>query len=71
MIVNVNPAVAYFDETRHVLAYATAAHTVQISQDYINCKRKDMSGIGDAMEVTHDYNGRALKPFKSRKGNVS
>ena len=32
MIVNVNPAVADFDETQHVLAYATAARSGQISQ---------------------------------------
>jgi hypothetical protein len=64
MVVNVNPAVADFDETQHVLAYATAARTVQISQEEFRRKRKDMNGGGE-MEATHDNNGRALKRFKS------
>jgi hypothetical protein len=33
MVVNVNPAVADFDETQHVLAYATEAKKIQISQE--------------------------------------
>jgi hypothetical protein len=65
MIVNVNPAVADFDETQHVLAYATAARSVQISQEDFHRKRKDISAGGDALEATHDYNGRALKKLKS------
>ena len=69
MIVNVNPAAADFDETQHVLAYATAARTVQISQEEFNRKRKDTSG--GEMDATHDYNGRALKKKKVDKEPVS
>lgn len=68
MIVNVNPAVADFDETQHVLAYATAARTVQISQDEVHRKRKGEAATSG--EATHDYNGRALKKFKSSKGTA-
>jgi hypothetical protein len=66
MIVNVNPCVADFNETQHVLAYATAARTVQISQEEVHRKRKDVSRV-DSLEATHDYNGRAMKRFKSNK----
>jgi hypothetical protein len=64
MVVNVNPAEADFDETQHVLAYATAARTIQISQEEFQQKCKDINGGGgggDLLEATHDNNGRALK----------
>ena len=68
MIVNVNPSVADFDETQHVLAYATAARTVQVSQDEVHRNRKELGGDSEA---THDYNGRALKRFKTSKEGSS
>lgn len=57
MIVNINPAASDFDETQHVLSYAVAAKTVQISQEDFK-KRKQ---FGDHLEATHDANGRAIK----------
>ena len=62
MILYVSPSVVDFDETKHVLKYATAARTVQNSQD----KRHHKSN----MEATHDYNGRALKTFNSSRGQA-
>ena len=45
MIVNINPAAADYDETQHVLSYATVARTVKIStQDYLK-KFRAISGF--------------------------
>ena len=47
MIVNINPAAADFDETQHVLSYATVARTVKTSpQDYFE-KLKAIAGVAD------------------------
>jgi len=57
MMVNINPAAADFDETQHVLAYASAAKTVDINmEDYVK-KRKAMG-----LEVaSHGLDGKSLK----------
>ena len=39
MIVNANPAIADFDETQHVLAYASQAKTIQLDADELSKKR--------------------------------
>jgi len=38
MVVNINPSVADFDETQHILSYATEARAIRIS--LADCKRK-------------------------------
>lgn len=52
MIVNVNPAIADFDETQHVLAYASKAKTIQVKPEELYKKRKQY--FGDE----YDMNGR-------------
>jgi hypothetical protein len=44
MIVNVNPAVADFDETQHVLAYASKAKMIKMDAEQLTSKRKQYSG---------------------------
>jgi hypothetical protein len=60
MIVNVNPAVADFDETQHVLAYASQAKKIEINPDELKKKRKQY--FGDE----YDMDGRKkAKPASS------
>lgn len=40
MIVNINPSIADFDETQHVLSYATVAKSIRISEKDYNRKRQ-------------------------------
>jgi hypothetical protein len=44
MIVNVNPAVADFDETQHVLGYASQATTIRLDAEELIMKRKEYFG---------------------------
>jgi hypothetical protein len=44
MIVNVNPAVADFDETQHVLAYASQAKMIKMDAEQLTSKRKQYLG---------------------------
>lgn len=44
MIVNVNPAVADFDETQHVLGYASQATTIRLDAEELISKRKEYFG---------------------------
>jgi len=55
MIVNVNPIASDFDETQHVLGYASMAKTIKISEAELNRKRKAITS-----EATHDDRGRAI-----------
>ena len=59
-MVNVNPAAADFDETQHVLAYATKAKLIEIDPEEFSRKRKQQFG------EDYDINGR-----KMRAGNTS
>ena len=61
MVVNVNPAIADFDETQHVLSYASKAKTIQMKPEELNKKRKQY--FGDE----YDMNGR--KKSKKISGN--
>jgi len=65
MIVNVNPAASDYDETQHVLSYATVARSVKISEVDYNRKRRAIAmngdGDGSATQHTHGTNGRPLK----------
>ena len=61
MVVNVNPSVADFDETQHVLCYAVDAKSVRIDKGQYNKKRQE---IQPKSLHTHGEDGR---PVKSRK----
>lgn len=52
MVVNVNPSVEDFDETQHVLSYASKAKTIQLKPEELKNKRKQY--FGDE----YDMNGR-------------
>jgi hypothetical protein len=52
MIVNVNPATADFDETQHVLGYAVAAKTIQITQ------QQSQNDDKKRKKPAYDMNGR-------------
>ncbi len=67
MIVNVNPSVADFDETQHVLSYATMAKTVQINRSEYDRKRQAIELIGVKGQHTHGEDGRPLKNKTSNK----
>lgn len=58
MIVNVNPSVADFDETQHVLSYAVHARSVRIDQEEYNNKKKQIQGANANIikKPTNDYN---------------
>ena len=58
MVVNVNPAASDFDETQHVLSYAVAAKTVQISKEALSKKRKDMGFLDDYDSNGHKKGGK-------------
>ena len=64
MIVNVNPSATDYDETQHVLSYATIAKSIVISEDDQERKRR-----GDHLAHTHDSNGRSLS--RSKAGRVN
>mmetsp|Transcript_42702 Transcript_42702/g.102979 ORF Transcript_42702/g.102979 Transcript_42702/m.102979 type:complete len:988 (-) Transcript_42702:1188-4151(-) len=67
MIVNVNPAVADFDETQHVLAYARTAKLIKLKPEEFGKKRKQYFG-GD----TYDLNGRKkVRPEAAAKPHAS
>ncbi|KAL3925960.1 MAG: hypothetical protein SGILL_000061 [Bacillariaceae sp.] len=59
IMVNVNPAVADFDETQHVLAYATKAKLIEMDPEEFNRKRKHYNG------EEYDINGRKMQPNKT------
>jgi hypothetical protein len=61
MIVNVNPSVADFDETQHVLAYAADARSVRIDQMEFNKKRQEIQPTNIQMIHTHGADGHSLK----------
>lgn len=62
MMVNVNPAVADFDETQHVLAYARKAKLIQMKPEEFSKKRRQH--FGD----TYDFDGRKkARPEVSKK----
>jgi hypothetical protein len=52
MIVNVNPSVADFDETQHVLSYASQAKIIQMDPKELSKKRRQYFG------AEYDMNGR-------------
>jgi hypothetical protein len=58
MIVNVNPSVADFDETQHVLCYAVDAKSVRIDKGEYNKKRQE---IQPPDLHTHGQDGRPIK----------
>lgn len=58
MIVNVNPSVADFDETQHVLCYAVDAKSVRIDKGEYNKKRHE---IQEKALHTHGQDGRPVK----------
>ena len=66
MIVNVNPSASDYDETQHVLSYATIAKSIVISEDEQDRKRR--AGAMNAMTHTHDDSGRSLS--RSKAGRV-
>ncbi|CAJ1936959.1 unnamed protein product [Cylindrotheca closterium] len=59
MVVNVNPSIADFDETQHVLAYASKAKTIQL-------KPSEMYDKYDSFGAEYDLNGRK----KSKTTNI-
>jgi len=61
MIVNVNPAVADFDETQHVLSYATDARSVRIEQCEFNVKMQAIQTANGGSLHTHGEDGRPVK----------
>ena len=58
MVVNINPSIADFDETQHVLSYATVAKSIRISESDYNRKRQAIQMSG---------NNRNRKAAKSDK----
>jgi len=71
MVVNINPSASDFDETQHILSYATDARAIRIN--WADCKRKrnaiQMGGNGSNGH-THGENGRLLKK-KSDESELS
>lgn len=65
MIVNINPSAADYDETQHVLAYATVARSVVISESDFNHKRQALMAASSS-QPTHGSNGRLIKSGKRR-----
>ena len=57
MIVNVNPCASDYDETQHVLSYATDVKSVKISEDEYVQKKRSIQLHGH----THGEDGRSLK----------
>lgn len=56
MIVNINPSIADFDETQHVLSYATVAKSIRISESDYNRKRQaiQITGIKIGKKTKND-----------------
>ena len=56
MIVNINPSIADFDETQHVLSYATVAKSIRISESDYNRKRQaiQIAGSGVVKKTKND-----------------
>ena len=69
MIVNVNPSEVDYDETQHVLSYATIAKSIFISEDEGDRKRRAMA-MGKTAH-THDGNGRSLSRSRGREGGTA
>ncbi len=67
MIVNINPSIADFDETQHVLSYATVARSIRISQSDYNRKRQaiQMIGTNKTADVKNGNGGKQKAEFKS------
>jgi hypothetical protein len=66
MIVNINPAAADFDETQHVLAYATVAKSVRIDKtEFCKMRRKIQGNKAESVFHTHDINGRRVAKDES------
>jgi hypothetical protein len=66
MIVNINPAAADFDETQHVLGYATVARSVRIDKtEFCKVRRKIQRNGTENIFHTHDINGRRVVQDKS------
>jgi hypothetical protein len=64
MLVNANPSIADFDETQHVLGYASKAKTIKLKPEEVNKKRKHH--FGDE----YDMNGRKkLRAVTKNVGN--
>jgi hypothetical protein len=63
MVVNINPSVADFDETQHVLSYGTVAKSIRISASDYHRKRQaiQMVGNGDAHTKSKDGKKRNTK----------
>jgi hypothetical protein len=59
IMVNVNPAFADFDETQHVLAYATKAKLIEMDPEEFSRKRKQQFG------EEYDINGRKKRDDKA------
>lgn len=59
MVVNVNPSITDFDETQHVLAYASKARTIQL-------KPAEISEKYNTCDIEYDMNGRK----KSKSTNI-
>jgi hypothetical protein len=76
MVVNVNPSIADFDETQHVLAYASKAKTIQLKPEELNKKRKqyfgdeyDMDGRkkSKTIEMGKKFFSKAVKGLSPKK----
>ena len=64
MIININPCVADYDETQHVLSFASVARNVTISETDYNQKWRAIAATNPT-EPTHGNNGRLLRSLKS------
>ena len=66
MIVNINPSIADFDETQHVLSYATDAKSIRISESDYNRKRRAIliAGDGTAPLSQPNQEGKKSPPRK-------
>eukprot|EP00980_Cylindrotheca_fusiformis_P006163 scaffold1319_cov126-Cylindrotheca_fusiformis.AAC.52 len=76
MVVNVNPSVADFDETQHVLAYASKAKTIHLKSEELHKKRKqyfadeyDMNGRKKSRtaELGKSFFSKAAESFSPKK----
>lgn len=70
MIVNVNPAEADFDETQHVLGYASQAKLIQMDQIEQQAKPQQ-SSTSSLPEVEYDLDGRKKGHTKRKPNNDS
>uniref|UniRef100_A0A7S4HZJ7 Kinesin motor domain-containing protein n=1 Tax=Odontella aurita TaxID=265563 RepID=A0A7S4HZJ7_9STRA len=65
MIVNINPSAADYDETQHVLAYATVARSVVISENDYNRKKQALL-TASSSQHTHGKDGRRIKNGRAK-----